>query len=66
MTLPIDRPSWTIREAAALLDVSPSTLYRLAKADQLPGAFKVGGSLRVSIETLAAAYGLPSPLRAAA
>ncbi len=42
----------TIPQAAARLGVTPTTAYRLAERDELPGAFKVGSHWRVSVKRL--------------
>jgi excisionase family DNA binding protein len=34
----------TVDEAAELLRVSRSTMYRLLRANELPGAFRLGGA----------------------
>lgn len=40
--------AYTIPEAARLLKVSDSHLYRLAKRGQLPGAIHLGAAVRIS------------------
>lgn len=42
----------TVEEAAALLRVHKSTIYRLLKAQRLPGAFRVGSDWRIVRNTL--------------
>lgn len=42
----------TAREAAELLRVSPQTIYRLVRTRSIPGAFKVMGRWRFSLEQL--------------
>lgn len=37
----------TVAEAAALLKVCDKTLYTAVKAGEIPGAWKVGGSIRL-------------------
>lgn len=45
----------TISEVAALLSVSEQTVYRMARAHELPGATRVGNSWRVDPRRLDAA-----------
>lgn len=40
------RPTVTVAEAAAVLEASPSTVYRLASDGRLPSV-RVGGSVRI-------------------
>jgi len=42
----------TVREAAKFMHVSPETIYRLVRTSGVPGAFKVKGSWRFSVEQL--------------
>lgn len=45
----------TVKEAADFLRVHRSTIYRLLKANRLPGAFRVGSDWRVRRDTLVSA-----------
>lgn len=47
MTTTTDDRLWTVAEIAALLRVSPMTVYRIAGRGQFPGAFRVGSGFRV-------------------
>jgi excisionase family DNA binding protein len=42
----------TLAEAASFLQVHPITLYRMLKADKLPGAFRAGRVWRFNREGL--------------
>lgn len=42
----VERIGW----AAEQLGIGTSTAYRLAESGQLPGAFKVGGQWRISVQ----------------
>ena len=42
----------TVREAAKYLRCHTSTIYRLIKADNLPGAFRVGSDYRINRNVL--------------
>jgi excisionase family DNA binding protein len=42
----------TISQVGALLNLSRSTLHRLAKDDQIPGRIKIGGQVRYHRSTL--------------
>ncbi len=45
-------PLLTVHEAAKLLRVSPETIYRLVRTGGIPGAFKIKGRWRLSVEQL--------------
>jgi excisionase family DNA binding protein len=47
-----DQRCLTVPETAALLRISESTAYRLAERNELPGARRLGGSIRVNREAL--------------
>lgn len=55
----------TVEEAARLLRLSRSLAYRLAKAGQLPGVFRLGGVYRISREAFERALAEPDGLWAA-
>ena len=42
----------TVREVAEFLHVTPGTIYRMTRARTIPGAFRVLGSWRFSVEQL--------------
>lgn len=50
----------TVVDAAQLLRVSVSNIYRLAERGELPGAVKVGGQWRISRAQLLSGLGLTS------
>lgn len=50
----------TVPDAAQLLRVSVSNVYRLAERGELPGAVKVGGQWRIGRAQLLAGLGLTS------
>lgn len=53
MNNPEHNPVMTIQEVAHYLQVSPSTIYKLANSGQLPGR-KVGGRWRFARKTVEA------------
>lgn len=52
MTEPI---SISVKEAAALIGVTPQHLYNLAADGRLPGAYRMGRRVLVHLETFTAA-----------
>jgi excisionase family DNA binding protein len=50
--MPIKPQLLTVKEAAAYLRVSRSTIYRLLKRKKLPGAFRIGTDWRIDMITL--------------
>ena len=42
----------TVTEAAEYLRVDPSTVYRMLKRREIPGAIRVGGLWRIDLEEL--------------
>lgn len=47
----------SIADAAAEIGCSPSHLYRLARAGQLPGAYRLGNRWFVAVEPFRAHFG---------
>ncbi len=60
MNNPDTNPVMTIQEVADYLQVSPSTIYKLANSGQLPGR-KVGGRWRFARKTVEAWLASPLP-----
>lgn len=50
MTIPGERIAISIKEAAAMIGCSTTYLYDLAKAGDLPGAYRMGSRWFVAIE----------------
>jgi excisionase family DNA binding protein len=53
MSATLDEPLFNVAEAARILSLSKRTVYELIASGQLP-AFRVGGSLRLSRDAVAA------------
>jgi len=53
-------PIITLVEASEILDLSMSTMYRMAERGELPGAVKVAGSWRINRTAMLQGLGLVS------
>ena len=50
--MPQERKIVSVRGAAEFLRIHPSTVYRMLKRHNLPGAFRVGHAWRVDLDEL--------------